>query len=211
MEDIMLIDKPVGITSFDAIRILRKKLGVKKMGHAGTLDPLASGLMIIGVGAGTKKLKDFIKLPKVYEALVVIGEARDTGDQEGEIIAERYVEDELDVATVLAGMVGVLELPVPKYSAIKQGGEALYKKVRRGEEVEAPLKSMEVRRAELQKVEVRDGRLYSTIIFDVGSGTYIRSLAEELGRRLGYPATLGGLRRISIGDYSVEDAVYLET
>lgn len=210
MDDIILIDKPVGITSFDVIRILRKQMGIKKMGHAGTLDPLASGLMIIGIQKGTKKLNEYLKLPKVYIADIIIGESRDTGDAEGEVIEEKEVAELPDVEMVLSQMEGMLQLPVPKYSAIKQGGEALYKKARRGEDVAVPIKPMEVRSAELLSCEIRDGKGYVQVRFDVGSGTYIRSLAEELGRRLGYPSTLGGLRRLSIGNFSVEGAVYLE-
>ncbi len=91
--DILLVDKPKGITSFDVIRRLRRQLSIKKMGHAGTLDPLATGLMIIGVGSGTKKLTELVKLDKEYVADVLIGEQRTTGDMEGEVVAEKVVEE----------------------------------------------------------------------------------------------------------------------
>lgn len=209
MDEIILIDKPKGITSFDVIRHLRKKLDIRKMGHAGTLDPLASGLMIIGVGKGTKKLADLIKLDKTYEAKIILGEKRTTGDLEGDIIEEKDVEniDEEQVKKVLEEMIGTLELNVPIYSAIKRGGESLYKKARRGEKVEAPIKVMTIHSAKLEKIEQVDNRVHVFVTFDVGSGTYIRSLAEEFGKRLGYPATLGGLRRTVIGEFDIRDAV----
>ncbi|XKT74379.1 MAG: tRNA pseudouridine(55) synthase TruB [Patescibacteria group bacterium UBA2163] len=206
--DIVLVDKPKGITSFDVIRRLRRELNIKKMGHAGTLDPQASGLMIIGIERGTKKLEAYLKLPKTYLARIVVGERRDTGDLEGEIVEEVKVSHlEADaVEEVLHDMVGTLELPVPVYSAIKRDGQALYKRARRGEDVVPPVKAMIVRAATLENITQQGNRMHVTVTFDVASGTYIRSLAEEFGRRLGYPATLGDLRRTSIGDFSVEDA-----
>ena len=120
--NILLIDKPKGITSFDVIRALRKKLGMIKMGHAGTLDPLATGLMLVGVGEGTKELGGLLGLPKTYEAEVLLGVKTETGDLEGATMEETAVSEinEGEVKKVLAGMVGTLLLPVPKYSAVKR-------------------------------------------------------------------------------------------
>lgn len=206
--EVLLVDKPVGITSFDVIRRLRRKLGIRKMGHAGTLDPLASGLMLIGVGSGTKQLASLIKLPKTYEAEIVLGERRSTGDLEGEVTASVPVPDlsEDEVRSALDSLTGVQELPVPAYSAIKQDGVPLYKKARRGEEVATPVRAMEVREAALLSLLREGERVRLKARFAVGSGTYIRSLAEALGARLGYPATLAGLRRTRVGEYRVEDA-----
>jgi len=217
MEGILLLDKPQGITSFDCIRILRRKLGIRKMGHAGTLDPMATGLMIIGVGEGTKKLHEFLKLDKTYEAEILLGIRTDTGDITGKALESQNIEitkyQNNEIAQALRSMVGKLLLPVPAYSAIKRGGEALYKKARRGETVDAPVKTMEVRSAEflgMSSLANTDGRqCLLKVRFDVTSGTYIRSLAEELGRRLGVPATLAALRRTRIGIFKVEDAQQL--
>lgn len=206
---LLLADKPKGITSFDVIRRLRKELGIRKMGHAGTLDPLASGLMLIGIGEGTKKLSEYLKLPKSYEAEILIGERRSTGDMEGEILEEKIVEslDEHKVRNVLAGMLGPLQLPVPRYSAIKQNGVRLYAKARKGQEIEElPVRTMEVFGIEFFGMEVANGRGILKVRFDVASGVYIRSLAEEFGVRLGYPATIKELRRTKIGDFDVADA-----
>jgi len=205
--EILLVDKPVGITSFDVIRRLRKELGIRKMGHAGTLDPLATGLLIIGVGDGTKKLREYIGLPKVYDARIVLGTKTDTGDITGKITETSPVPtlSEHTIHAVLQGLCGEVFLPVPVYSAIKQRGAPLYERARKGESVVPPVSRMYVRAADLLDL----GSGFISIRFDVESGTYIRSLAEEVGRRLGTVATLGALRRISVGPYRVEDARHL--
>lgn len=215
--ELLLIDKPYGITSFDVIRRLRRSLNIKKMGHAGTLDPLATGLMIIGVGAGTKKLTELVKLDKEYIAEVRIGESRTTGDLEGEIVESKKVED-LKVESVLkalVSMVGELALPVSAYSAIKVDGVPMYKRARKAEKTgetiaDIPLRAMRVDEAELLSYMIDKDRAVATIRFKVGSGTYIRSLAEELGRRLGYPATLQNLRRTKVGKFDIKDAQTIE-
>lgn len=208
MKDLLLIDKPKGISSFDVIRQLRKKFEVKKMGHAGTLDPLATGLLVVGVGEGTKKLRDIIGQDKIYEAEIVLGEKRATGDMEGEIIEEKEVKNinEKEVQDVLQSMKGSLILRIPAYSAIRQGGVPLYKKARRGESVVPPPRVMEVKSVELHSIEQKEKRVHVFVTFKVSSGTYIRSLAEEFGERLGFPATLGNLRRTQVGNFSIEDA-----
>ena len=220
-DDILLVDKPAGITSFDVIRRLRKELGIRKLGHAGTLDPLATGLMIIGVGTGTKKLNDYLKLDKEYLATIRLGERRSTGDLEGEVLETRAVinpPEHETVRTAVVGMVGTLTLPVSAYSAIKKDGVPMYKRARaaakRGEHVkDVPVRDMQVLEAEVLQTAYDPGtkRLDIVARFHVGSGTYIRSLAEELGRRLGHPATLALLRRTKIGEFVVEDARDLNT
>ncbi len=204
-----MADKPKGISSFGVIRILRKKYGVKKMGHAGTLDPLATGLMIIGVGSGTKKLKDLIGLPKVYETEILLGKRTSTADMEGEILEEKPV-DEIDkekLKIVLAEMVGKIELPVPAYSAIKIKGERLYKMARAGKEMpELPVKTMEIFWIKNRGIKKYGDFMVLDLGMEVKSGTYIRSIAEEIGRRLGLPASIKELRRVKIGKFKIEDA-----
>jgi tRNA pseudouridine55 synthase len=209
---LLLIDKPLGITSMDVIRQLRKKLQVRKIGHAGTLDPLATGLMLIGVGAGTKQLAELIALEKEYVTEVRIGESRSTGDLEGVIIAEKNATKltAAEVKTALAELIGTHRLPVSAFSAIKKAGVPMYKRARqaaqKGEVItEVPWREMVVREAELLQFWAGE-RAVAQIRFVVGSGTYVRSLGEELGRRLGFPATLQALRRTAIGSYSVTDA-----
>lgn len=211
MEDILLVDKPKGITSFDVIRILRRKLGIRKMGHAGTLDPLASGLMIIGVGKGTKKLNEYLKLSKVYETEILLGKRTATGDLEGEVLASKIIKeiDIREVKKILKGLAGKLSLPVPLYSAIKLRGTPLYKHARKGHTVKLPIKEMEILSIKL-KDHFRDGDFYVlSLEIEVSSGTYIRSIAEELGKRLDLPATVKELRRTKIGKFKIENASQL--
>ncbi len=255
MQDILLIDKPAGITSFDVIRRLHKKFKEQnpsatlrvKMGHAGTLDPMATGLMIVGVGEGTKKLKEYLKLQKVYEAEVMLGVKTTTGDREGEIVeklgsleVEKLKKSGIQgIPNVLGGIVGKIVLPVPMYSAVKVKGKPLYKYARdrlrkgygesKGENIKPPEKEMEVVRltfggiknveygikgGESSSAKAMEGKQESGVIVkfevEVTSGTYIRSLAEEIGRRLGVPATLWSLRRTKIGKFRIEDAEKLE-
>jgi tRNA pseudouridine55 synthase len=211
-EGILLIDKPKHITSFDVVRQLREKLYRKKIGHAGTLDPLASGLMIVGVGAGTKLLRHYVELDKIYEAEICIGESSATDDAEGAITDEKAVTELSEEAIVeaLQSMQGKLILPVSVYSAMKKGGEAFYKKARRGERVTPPNREMEIIQTKLISVRHVKNRMFVTAEFLVGSGTYIRSLAVELGQRLGYPARLENLRRTQVGGFTVEQATTLD-
>jgi tRNA pseudouridine55 synthase len=220
LPELLLIDKPSGMSSFDVIRVLRKRTGVRKFGHAGTLDPAATGLLVIGVEAGTKQLNEYIKLDKEYVTEVALGESRTTGDLEGEIIEEVLVEQlaEQAVARALAEMVGTLRLPVSAYSAIKKDGVPMYKRAREAAKVGDLVKDVPVRDMVVHEAELLDifnapvqgvDRVIVKVRFFVGSGTYIRSLGEELGRRLGYPATLASLRRTRVGEFNVEDAQLL--
>ena len=210
MENLLLIDKPPGITSYDVIRRLKPRFPKgTKIGHAGTLDPQATGLMIIGVGPGTKKLNSYLKLPKIYEAEVLFGVKTDSGDLDGKIMEEKTVErlDSTILGDAISKMVGKIRLAVPMYSAVKIGGQPLYKYARRGAAtVTAPEKEMEIKSAKLHDLQCASGRCVANVTLEVASGTYIRSIAEELGRRLGLPATLQNLRRMSIGEFKVEDA-----
>lgn len=214
MPPILLLDKPRGMTSAKAVERVKRALGAKKVGHGGTLDPLATGLLIIGINEGTKRLTEYLKLPKTYEAEILLGECRSTGDLEGEIVETADVPQipREDIEEALKSMEGTLTLPVSAYSALKRDGEPLYKKARRGEEVEPPLRDMEVREAKLYDISYKfaDKKMLVKVVFDVGSGTYIRSLAEELGKRLGYPATLANLRRTKIGEFDIKDAKTLD-
>jgi tRNA pseudouridine55 synthase len=218
MQEILLIDKPAGITSYDVIRILQRKMGRLKMGHAGTLDPMATGLMIIGIGAGTKKLNDYLKLPKTYEAEITLGVRTDTSDITGTVL-EKYdlnsddselklVINEEKIKQVLISLIGKNDLPVSIYSALKKAGKPLYEYAREGKDVEIPMRTMTVNRIEFISFNNTEYKIKA--IFDVESGTYIRSLAEEIGKRLGTVATLSELRRTRIGEFYVKDAELLE-
>lgn len=207
-DDIIFIDKPKGISSFDVIRILRKKLGIKKMGHAGTLDPLASGLMIIGIGAGTKKLKQFINLDKTYIMEVLLGKKTETGDLEGKILEQKQVDkiSKQEVKTVLKSMQGEIELPVPLYSAVKIKGRPLYKYARAGAEVRPPKRKTRIYYLKFLDLKKQDKFYILKIEMKCSKGTYARSVAEEIGMRLGQPATLQNLTRTKIGDFDISQS-----
>jgi tRNA pseudouridine55 synthase len=178
------------------------------MGHAGTLDPLATGLMIIGINEGTKRMDEFLKLDKTYEAEILLGTKTDTGDLEGEVIEVRDVYDvEPDyVEEVINNFYGTFDLPVPKYSAIKRGGKPLYEYAREGVEIEVPIKPMTIHKSKFLGVEEMAEGFILKAEFSVASGVYIRSLVEYLGQFLDVPATLANLRRTRIGEFDIKMA-----
>lgn len=198
------MDKPRGWSSFDVIRRLRPLLQTRKIGHAGTLDPMATGLLICLVGRATKMMEAFMGLDKVYVGTLRLGETTPSYDAETDVAERRDAAGitEADLEAVRPAFVGDIIQQAPMYSAVKVGGERLYKKARRGEEVPRPPRH--VRIDEL----VWTGREGPDVSFRVrcSKGTYIRSLAHDVGQALGVGAHLVALRRTAIGPYSVEAA-----
>jgi tRNA pseudouridine55 synthase len=218
--EIMLVDKPKGVSSFGALGLMRRHLSIPKnikIGHAGTLDPMATGLLLVGVGKGTKKLGEYVGLDKTYEAEILLGVSTDTGDIEGQVTASgkpqfpKGKSGEEKIKEIVEGMVGKWVLPVPAYSAVKQGGEALYKKARRGAKMIIPNREMEILESRFLNLESKGSQFFVRAEFRVSSGTYIRSIAEEIGRRLSVPATLFALRRTKMGEFDIKDAEKVET
>ena len=205
----LLVDKPAGITSHDVVAVVRRALGVRKAGHAGTLDPFATGLLVLGIGRATRLLEYLSGLDKEYEATARLGVATDSQDPEGELIAEDdrwrgLTADGIRVAG--AGMVGRLAQSPPVYSAVKVGGVPAHRRVRRGESVELPAREVDVRAMEVVGVGLPEVRFRVAC----SSGTYVRSLGVELGERLGTGCHLTALRRTGVGDFDVRDAAPLE-
>ncbi|MEX0821660.1 MAG: tRNA pseudouridine(55) synthase TruB [Rhodothermales bacterium] len=198
------VDKPRTWSSFDVIRHLRRVLNVRKMGHAGTLDPLATGLLIILIGRATKLMERFMELPKVYEGTMRLGEVTPTYDAEGEVTERRDVSGitREDLLRAREQFIGTIQQEAPAYSAIKVDGERLYKKARRGEKVRLPIRVVTIDAFELLD---RDGRDVSFRVA-CSKGTYIRSLAHEYGQALGVGAHLVALRRTAIGAFTVDEA-----
>lgn len=213
-EDFLLIDKPAGMTSFGVVarvrRVLSEKAGHKvKVGHTGTLDPFATGLLILMVGKGTKRSNEFLKLDKWYEATIRLGATSSTGDPEGEIIGNNLRNapriDSSEVERAVQGFVGEIEQRVPNFSAVKINGERAYKLVRKGVDVEMP-----VRKVQIYQIDILDYKWPELKIrCHVSSGTYIRTLGEDIGEKLGTGGYLTELRRTKVGKYKVEDAVAL--
>jgi tRNA pseudouridine55 synthase len=204
---ILLIDKPAGITSFDIIRRLRRQLGgTPKIGHAGTLDPMATGLMIMLFGSYTKRAIEFSKLDKTYIGEMTLGSVSSTGDREGELsIVSKIIPSEQEIYSVFKKFEGeIVQIP-SKYSAIKVGGIEAYKLARKGREVEIPSRKVTVHQLRVISYE------YPKVNFEaeVSSGTYIRTLAEDIGSSLETGAYLSDLRRIKIGRFLIENSIDL--
>jgi tRNA pseudouridine55 synthase len=211
-DEILFVDKPKGITSFGVIRELRKRLGVKKIGHAGTLDPFATGLLIVGVGAGTKHMQEFEGMPKTYVMDVKFGMRTDSGDPDGKIIEEKPVGkiDKEELLRILDEMKGEITLPIPKYSAVKHKGIRLYKYARRGIEIEEKFRTTKIFYLKLLEMLPLAEHPSAKIEMKAEKGTYARAVAEEIGKRLGVPAMLQDLRRTKIGDIDIRQAKKIE-
>lgn len=208
-DGLLLVDKPAGCTSHDVVQRVRGILGQRKIGHCGTLDPDATGLLLLTLGKATRLTRFFIPAPKVYEGEIRFGVETDTYDAAGEVVAERSAEglDEAEIRRIMESFEGPYEQTTPPYSAKKIKGEKYYELARRGEEVPEDKRTITV--FELRATGPLDG---DRIPFRLScsSGTYARSLAHDLGRRLGCGGHLGVLRRRRIGPFRVEDAISLD-
>lgn len=202
-EGLLLVDKPSGMTSHDAVDVVRRSLGTRKVGHAGTLDPMATGLLVLGVGRATRLLRYLGDLPKTYAATGRLGEETDTLDADGEIVRTAPVDVSLaEVERACASLVGESMQTPPAYSAVKVGGRRLYEAARKGEVLEAPARPI---RVDAFDVTAFDGRDLEARVTCSG-GTYVRVLVGDVGRALGCGAHLVRLRRTRIGSFRVEDA-----
>jgi tRNA pseudouridine 55 synthase len=212
MDDrILLIDKPAGMTSFGVVarvrRVLSEQQGKKvKVGHTGTLDPFATGLMIIVVGKECKNAGSYSKLDKVYEATIRLGQTSTTGDTEGEITdVSDTIPAQTKVKKVLEGFIGQTIQRPPIYSAININGQRAYKLARAGKKVEMPERNVTIYSLKLINYAYPELQIRT----HVSSGTYIRSLAEDVGKELGTGAYCAKLRRINIADWNVDQAKLL--
>jgi tRNA pseudouridine55 synthase len=205
---ILLVDKPLDWTSFDVIRSLRKPLGVRKMGHAGTLDPLATGLLILASQRMTKQIDAYQAQRKTYVGTIAFGGSTASYDAATPVTNERPVGALTtdDVVAATAAFTGEIEQVPPMYSAVKVEGQRLYALARKGKDI-----PREARRVTVDEFAITGGTL-PLLQFRIrcSKGTYVRSLAHDLGERLGCGAWLAGLRRTAIGDFSVDDAWTLE-
>jgi len=211
-DGIILVDKPAGMTSFGVVarirRVLSRDAGKKvKVGHTGTLDPFATGLMIIVTGKECKNAGSYSKLDKVYEATIRLGQISSTGDPEGEIanISSKQPSKE-EIEGVLSKFTGKIQQRPPVYSAIKINGQRAYNLARKGEVVEMPSREVEIYSLELLEYSYPEVKVRTY----VSSGTYIRTLAEDIGKMLETGAYCTQLRRISIAKWRVADAKNLE-
>lgn len=213
-DQMILIDKPSNMTSFGVVarvrRILSEKAGKKiKVGHTGTLDPFATGLLILMSGKNTKKCQEFLKLDKRYKATIKLGTTSTTGDPEGEFTEHKnYMVPTPDkVKKVVQSFVGEITQTVPRFSAIKIDGRRAYDLARKGEAPEMPQRTVKIYEINILEYNFP----YLKIDCKVSSGTYIRTLGEDIGKALETGAYLTALRRTEIGSYSINDSLPLET
>ncbi len=208
--DILLIDKPSGITSHDVVDDVRRVFHTRRVGHAGTLDPCATGLLIIGINAGTKKLTALVGLDKTYEATLLLGATSTTFDRDGTITINSTTDSKPSLETierVLDRFRGGYDQRAPLYSAKKIHGKKLYELARAGCATEEMRPTKSVRITELRIIRYAYPEL--DVIVTCSSGTYIRSLADDIGRALDIGAYLFALRRTRVGPYRLQDAVAL--
>lgn len=207
MDGILVIDKPVGITSHDVVAKARKILGTKKIGHTGTLDPLATGVLVLCVDKATKLVESLTCDDKIYEVEMKFGIKTDTADITGNIIEEKdFKINEKNLETVIQSLVGKQKQLPPMYSAIKVNGKKLYEYARDGIEVERTARDIEI--FEISQV-LFDGEILKYTIH-CSKGTYVRTVCEEIAEKLGTVGTMTNLRRIKSGKFSVSEACKLE-
>lgn len=209
---ILLVDKPGGITSHDVVSRTRRALGTRKVGHAGTLDPMATGLLVLGVEGATRLLTYIVGLDKTYEATIRLGAATDTDDADGTIVARTDAEG-LDPARIdasIAALTGEISQVPSRFSAIKVAGRRAYDLARAGEEVDLVARTVTVSRFEVRSRRSADGFVDLDVVVECTSGTYIRALARDLGAALGVGGHLTALRRTRIGPLEVDRAASLD-
>lgn len=206
---ILLVDKPGGMTSHDVVARARRALGTRKIGHAGTLDPMATGLLVLGVEGATRLLTFIVGLDKTYEATIRLGVATDTDDADGRVTsatdASSLASDAITAS--IAGFTGRISQVPSTYSAIKVDGRRAYDLARAGQEVELKARDVTVSRFDVRAQRRTDDAVDLDVVVDCSSGTYIRSLARDLGEALGVGGHLTALRRTRIGPFALDGAV----
>jgi len=212
---ILLVDKPAGLTSHDVVARTRRAFGTRKVGHAGTLDPMATGLLVIGIEGATRLLTYIVGADKTYEATIRLGQTTGTDDAEGEILTTAAPEawdsvSDDEVSAGIAALTGEISQVPSAVSAIKVDGRRAYDRVRAGEEVVLAARDVVVSRFDLLASRRGGGHLDLDVIVDCSSGTYIRSLARDLGAALGVGGHLTALRRTRVGPFAVSDAVDID-
>lgn len=201
---VLVVDKPVDWTSFDVVNKIRRLSGIKKVGHAGTLDPFATGILLICLGKATKRFSELLELEKEYEAEITLGSETDTMDHTGTVIVEKEIPTftSEDVEATFDGLVGEIQQEIPSYSAAKFKGKRLYKLARAGKEVPTLYKSVSVYSLELLDITPQAIRIRVAC----GRGTYIRTLARDIARKLGTAGHLTVLTRTRVGSFKLEEA-----
>ncbi|MCA9403141.1 MAG: tRNA pseudouridine(55) synthase TruB [Candidatus Omnitrophica bacterium] len=207
-EGILVIDKPDGVTSHDVVARVRKRFKMKKVGHAGTLDPLATGVLVVLLGKATKLSNKFTAFDKAYRATMVLGTKTTTADKQGEVIEQRPYDavTPQQLAEVVGRFRGEIQQVPPMYSAVKHKGRKLYELARKGIEVEREPRSVTIHKLLVGEINLPEVKFY----VECSKGTYIRQLAADIGDALGCGACISQIQRTKVGRFALEDAVTLE-
>jgi tRNA pseudouridine55 synthase len=204
----IVLDKPIGMTSTHAVTVIRNLFGAKRAGHAGTLDPLASGCLPIALGEATKTVPFVVDSRKTYQFTVRWGEERDTDDAEGRVVAKSDLRpDRAAIEALLPQFIGAIAQVPPRYSAVKIGGERAYDLARDGETVELAARTVDIYGLEVLEIPDPD---HAVLTAECGKGTYVRSLARDFGRALGVFGHVSALRRNRVGPFGEQDMIPLE-
>ena len=208
MFGIVLIDKPLEFSSHDVVAKLRRRFNTKRIGHAGTLDPMATGLLVVAVGPATRFLQYLPLEPKVYRAVIRFGIETDSYDSEGDIVAEKPVPIDLaaQVREIIPTFLGLQDQVPPMYSAVKVKGQPLYKYAREGIEIERKSRTIHIERMDILAM----GETTVEVEIECSGGTYVRTIAHDLGQRVGCGAYLQSLVRTSVGRFDLENAKTIE-
>lgn len=209
---LVVVDKPAGMTSHDVVSRVRKILGTRKVGHAGTLDPMATGVLVLGVQRGTKLLGHLALDTKAYLATIRLGAATNTDDAEGEVLArtDASAVEEEDIRSGIAALTGDLQQVPSAVSAVKVNGRRAYELARSGEDVELAARPVTVSRFDLLASHREEDRIDLDVLVECSSGTYVRALARDLGESLGVGGHLARLRRTRVGPFGLAQATPLE-
>lgn len=211
-EGLLLVDKPAGWTSHDVVARVRRVCGTRRVGHAGTLDPMATGVLVLGVGRATKLLTFLVGCDKTYAATVRLGQMTVTDDAEGDVLAEADASGVTReaLAVAVAVLTGPIDQVPSSVSAIKVGGQRSYARVRAGEDVQLAARPVTVHRFDVLDVRAAGSFLDADIEVDVSSGTYVRALARDVGAALGVGGHLTALRRTQVGRFAIAAATPLD-
>ena len=210
MNGILVVDKPQGCTSHDVVDFIRKKFGFKKVGHAGTLDPMATGVLVVLIGKYTKSSGSFLNADKEYDATLVLGATSDTGDAWGNITPSKPISDPGSkigvIEEVFRRFLGPIEQIPPAYSAVKFKGKKLYEFARRGIEIKLEPRKIVIKELKIYKIDGQEVSFSAAC----SKGTYIRQLCVDIGKELGCGAYLSRLRRTRSGDFTISEALSVE-
>jgi len=210
MDAVINLNKPSGITSFKAVEIIRNLLKIKKVGHAGTLDPMATGVLLVCLGKACKYSSSLMNSDKEYEAVITFGISTDSGDSDGKVINEQEVQINIkDVKDSIKSFIGEIEQVPPMVSAIHYKGKRLYELARKGEKVD--IKPRKISIYDIKLIDFEDGKNpKARILVSCSKGTYIRTLCEDIGKRLNVPAHESSLIRTRSGKFTIKDSRSLE-